>query len=99
MISPDFVFSQNSLQDFLECPRRFQLRYLLHTAWPAAETDDQSAFEHHQEQGQVFHRKIQQYYTGIPVEVISASIQDDLLQSWWDHFLNSAKDFPWALAG
>jgi hypothetical protein len=96
LISPDYVFSQNSLQDFLECPRRFQLRYLLHTAWPTAETDDQSAFEHHQEQGQVFHRKIQQYYTGIPVEIISASIQDDLLQSWWDNFLNSARDFPWA---
>lgn len=96
MISPDFVFSQNSLHDFIECPRRFQLRHVLHMAWPAAETDDQTYFEHHQEQGQDFHRKVQQFYSGIPVEVIAASIQDDLLQSWWDNFLASSKGFPWA---
>ncbi len=96
MISPDFVFSQNSLQDFLDCPRRFQLRHMLHMAWPAAETDDQAAYEHQQQQGQNFHRSVQQYYSGIPVEVISASIQDELLQNWWDHFLVSAAKFPWS---
>ncbi len=96
MISPDFVFSQNSLQDFLECPRKFQLRHLLRMAWPSAETDDQAAYEHHQEQGLFFHLKVQQYYSGIPGDVITESIQDEMLKTWWDHFLISAAGFPWA---
>lgn len=96
MISPDFVFSQNSLQDFLECPCRFQLRHVLRQAWPAAETDDQEQFEHHMEQGQDFHRKVQQYFSGIPVEVITDSIHDELLRTWWDNFLSAAKDFAWS---
>lgn len=64
-------------------------------AWPAAETDDQAAYEHHTEQGKVFHRNIQQYFSGIPVEVIAAYIQDELLQGWWNNFLSTTKDFPW----
>jgi len=96
LISPDFVYSQNSLQDFLDCPRRFQLRHLLHLSWPAPETDDQASFEHHLDQGQVFHRSIQQFYSGIPVEAITASIQDELLLTWWNNFLSSAKGFPWS---
>lgn len=96
MINPDFVYSQNSLQDFLQCPRRFQLRHLLRLSWPAPETADQASFQNHLEQGQIFHNNIQQYFNGIPEEAISASIQDDLLLTWWKNFLASVKGFPWS---
>ena len=37
LLPPDFHFSQRSLQDYVDCRRRFQLRYLQHLAWPAVE--------------------------------------------------------------
>ena len=33
----DLTFSQGSLQDYTQCPRRFQLRFLLNQPWPALE--------------------------------------------------------------
>jgi len=30
-----FTFSQSSLQDYYDCPRRFELRYLSRLIWPA----------------------------------------------------------------
>ena len=35
----DFHFSQGSLQDYVDCPRRFQLRYMMKLAWPAVEAE------------------------------------------------------------
>jgi hypothetical protein len=35
----DFQFSQGSLQDYVDCRRRFQLRYLDQLAWPAVEAE------------------------------------------------------------
>jgi len=32
-----FRFSQASLQDYVDCPQRFQLRYLAALQWPAVE--------------------------------------------------------------
>ena len=32
-----FAFSQSSLQDYADCPRRFQLRYLDKLIYPAIE--------------------------------------------------------------
>jgi hypothetical protein len=34
-----FHFTQSSLQDYLDCPRRFQLRYVLDQPWPAVESE------------------------------------------------------------
>ena len=35
----DFHFSQGSLQDYVDCQRRFQLRYLMKLAWPAVDAE------------------------------------------------------------
>mgnify|MGYP007064289961 CR=1 FL=1 len=35
----DFQFSQNNLQDYLDCARRFELRALRRLAWPAAQSE------------------------------------------------------------
>lgn len=52
---PDsFQFSQSSLQDYVDCPRRFELRYILHQKWPALQTQPVIEFEHHMEQGSGF---------------------------------------------
>jgi len=67
-LSPSFTFSQSSLQDYFDCPRRFQLRYIEHLAWPAVETEPVLENERRQQEGQLFHRMVQQHLVGLPVE-------------------------------
>lgn len=67
-LPPDYQFSQASLQDFVECRRRFQLRYLLQLQWPALEVEPAEEHEQHMQDGEAFHRLIHQHRLGIPVE-------------------------------
>lgn len=85
-IRPDFIFSQKSLQDYLDCPRRFQLRYLQRQAWPAVQSEPILEWEQHMENGQRFHRMVQQSLAGIPVDVISSQANNENLLRWWDAF-------------
>ena len=39
LLPPGFQFSQRSLQDYVDCRRRFELRYLQNLAWPAVEAE------------------------------------------------------------
>ena len=36
----DYQFSQGSLQDYVDCSRRFQLRYLWMQPWPSLVVDE-----------------------------------------------------------
>lgn len=89
---PDgFDFSQSNLKDYLDCPYRFYLRYILGTKWPALLVDDALEFEQHGQAGARFHRLIQQYLLGIPEprlnEIAESDPNPDFLQ-WWEHFLD-----------
>ena len=66
-----FNFSQSSLQDYFDCPRRFQLRYIEHLIWPAVETEPVLENERRQQEGQLFHRMVQQHLVGLPVEKLT----------------------------
>ena len=83
----DFHFSQASLQDYVDCARRFQLRHLLHLAWPALEAEPALESERHLQQGAAFHRLVHQHGLGVPAERLSVTVTDDDLQSWWDNYL------------
>lgn len=85
------TLSQSSLQDFHDCPRRFELRYLQQLTYPAIETEPALENEKHQQEGEYFHRLAQQYFVGIPVEQIAKLANTDNLQRWWENFIN-AKD-------
>ena len=64
---PDrFTFSQSSLQDYTDCPRRFQLRYIEQLKWPAVESEPVLDNERRQQEGQLFHRLVQQHRIGLP---------------------------------
>jgi CRISPR/Cas system-associated exonuclease Cas4 (RecB family) len=81
-----FQFSQNSLQDYEDCPRRFQLRYLLMQPWPALITDQPAKAERHRERAAALHRLAHQAALGIDPAQLQASIQDAVLADWWGSF-------------
>ena len=85
------TFSQSSLQDYVDCARRFQLRYLERLSYPAVESEPSLENEKHQQEGEYFHRLVQQYLIGIPNEQVSKLANTPNLQRWWDNFQN-AKD-------
>jgi len=89
-IPTDFQFSQGSLQDYVDCPRRFQLRYLQRLAWPALEAEPALENERHLRQGQAFHRLVHQHLLGIAPERLSAMVTDPELRRWWDNYRNAA---------
>jgi hypothetical protein len=98
-----FSFSQGSLQDFVDCPRRFQLKYIEELAWPAQESEPALENERYLQQGTAFHRLVQQYFQGISAEKLKLiAAQEPNLIGWWDNFLASLeylddlKDHPTA---
>jgi CRISPR/Cas system-associated exonuclease Cas4 (RecB family) len=95
-LPPDFHFSQGSLQDFVDCPRRFQLRYLDRIAWPAVQAEPILENERHLQQGELFHLLVQQHLVGIPVQRLTAMAQGDAdLTDWWQAYLAVAPaDLP-----
>ncbi len=87
-LTPNFQFSQASLSDYVDCPRRFQLRYVLEQEWPAVESEPLVERERLADLGRRFHRLVQQHVHGLPVEPLtrSASADPDLAR-WWSNYL------------
>jgi len=87
-IHSSFTFSQASLQDYVDCPRRFQLRYIEQLSWPAIETEPALENERHQEEGLCFHRLVQQQLLGLPVEKLARLANTPQLSRWWENWRN-----------
>jgi hypothetical protein len=83
------TLSQSSLQDYYDCQRRFELRYLQRLAYPAIETEPALENEKHQQEGEYFHRLVQQHLIGIPAEQISKLTNSLNLQRWWENYLSA----------
>jgi hypothetical protein len=83
------TLSQSSLQDYVDCAQRFKLRYLDRLSYPAVETEPTLENEKHQQEGEYFHRLLQQYLIGIPAEQIAKFANTANLQRWWENFQNS----------
>ena len=82
----NFQFSQASLQDYADCPRRFQLRYVQRVAWPAPEAEPALKNERHLQRGAAFHRLVHQHALGLPPERLTDAVPDDLLP-WWRNYM------------
>ena len=87
-IPTPFTFSQSSLQDYADCPRRFQLRYVEELAWPAVETEPALENERRQQEGLFFHRLVQQRLVGLPVEKLGRMANSPNLSQWWQNFVD-----------
>jgi CRISPR/Cas system-associated exonuclease Cas4 (RecB family) len=85
-----FQFSQGNLQDYVDCPRRFQLRYVLMQPWPALITDAPAEFERHVQRGAEFHHLAHQFAQGIDRDrLFSIVMQDRIVSQWWRTFLEN----------
>lgn len=84
----DFIFSQSALQDYEDCPRRFELRYLREVEWPALETSPALEHEAAMLRGQDFHHLLHQHALGVPAEALAATISDAEVRTWWENYLS-----------
>ena len=83
----NFQFSQSSLQDFVDCQRRFQLKYIEQLAWPALEAEPALENENYLRKGATFHHLIQQFFHGVSVENLTTlAKQNPNLEHWWKNF-------------
>jgi CRISPR/Cas system-associated exonuclease Cas4 (RecB family) len=99
LLPPGFQFSQRSLQDYVDCQRRFQLRYLEQLAWPAVESEPLIEHERQMQAGAAFHRLVQRFLVGIPAERLSAMLASSDpstsdLQRWWENYLQFSNIVP-----
>ena len=86
----DFTFSQSSLQDYVDCARRFELRYIERLRYPALTTANVLAYEERKRRGDRFHKAAQQYLLGVPADLVAKSLgDDDALAEWWGAFIHS----------
>jgi hypothetical protein len=92
-VPPGFHFSQGSLQDFVDCPRRFQLRYIQQRAWPASISEPALEHERRVLQGAIFHRFVQQHLAGISAGRIQEMMDEPAfaaanpdLSAWWQNY-------------
>lgn len=88
MLPEGFVFSQSNLQDYRDCPRRFQLRYLERRAWPAAQSTNALESERRMRLGHAFHRLMRQLHAGVSPEALEPVARaEPELAAWWDSYL------------
>ena len=85
----EFTFSQSNLQDYLACPRRFELRYIEGQRWPAVETEPVRDREIHMRQGADFHHMVHQHVIGVPERTLTARARIDPIRRWWQAYLKN----------
>jgi hypothetical protein len=83
-----FTFSQSSLQDYSDCERRFNLRYIEQLTWPAVESEPVLENERRQMEGQIFHRLVHQHWLGLPIDKLTRMANTSTLSQWWENYLN-----------
>jgi hypothetical protein len=82
--------SQSSLQDYVDCARLFQLRYLDRLSYPAEESEPALEYERHRRAGEEFHRLIQRHLIGISPEQLEKQTDSPMLQRWWQNYSSGA---------
>jgi hypothetical protein len=89
------LFTQSRLQDYLDCPYRYSLRYIEQLESPSVQAEPVHEYEQAVERGTTFHRLVQQHLLGVPAETIERHIQDERVHQWWSQFLNDGlSDLP-----
>ena len=85
-LKEDFVFNPSNLQDYVDCPYRFYLKYVLRLSWPAPLTDDDLLLEKTLRHGQALHKLIFQQSIGMPNEWLSVCAEQEGVTEWWNNY-------------
>ena len=95
-LTADFAFTQGSLQDYADCARRFELRFVKRMRYPAPEVQEALEYERRTRQGARFHKLVQQHVLGVPAKLLTRSLADDPeLALWWENYLSrGTADLP-----
>lgn len=90
MTDKRLTLTQLHIRDFLDCPRRFELRYLAPFVWPEAPYTlrTEQAFD----RGREFHRLLERRFLALDPE--PATIDDPVIRTWWDAFQSSDLTIP-----
>jgi RecB family exonuclease len=83
----DLQLSQASLQDYMDCRRRFYLRYILKLEWPGHQTDRAEQLQIRAQRGVAFHRLVHQHVVGISEDRLTAIAAGAGLDAWWNSYL------------
>ncbi len=82
----NFIFSSHNMQEFLDCERRFELKYLLKQSWPAPQSEPVLEVEKRIRIGREFHFMIHQYLSGISLsDLLHMNIEPEL-KRWLGQF-------------
>lgn len=87
LLADNFIFSQNSLQNYVDCKRRFYLKEILQLQWPVLESEPTRMQEERTALGAEFHLLCNQYFSGVPELAIRESLESPEILQWWDAFI------------
>ena len=94
MSTNELVLSQGSLQDFVYCRMRFQLKYVRQQIWPAVSVEPALEHEVNSLKGQQFHSYVERYYllreylsSDEVQQLIGSAIADPEVARWWNAYL------------
>jgi hypothetical protein len=88
-LKPEFQFNQSNMQDYIDCNRRFELRYIDRRRWPALKSEPVLEQERHMLQGHRFHQMAHQSILNIPADTSQLSVSDPELAQWWENFVHA----------
>ena len=91
MLPIDFLLSQHNLQDYVDCPRRFQLKYIQKVAWPAIQSEPVLELERQMNLGVRFHKILHQIYLGLDPSILVNENDEIELKIWIQNHLVSQK--------
>ncbi|MFN3704759.1 MAG: PD-(D/E)XK nuclease family protein [Thermoflexales bacterium] len=92
---PALTFSQHSLSDFQDCPRRFYLRYVAQQAWPAPDETSGGLGQDELDylrQGRTLHRWIERHWLNISPSNAQWERAPSTLRQWWERFRQTSFD-------
>lgn len=83
----DLSLSAMSVQDYLDCRRRFQLYALDIQSWPGMPVGLSQERERRRQQAIEFHRLLERYYLGMDSELLLQMVSDIVARFWWQRYL------------
>ncbi len=83
------ILSRARLVDFIDCPRRFELRYLRQLAWPTVPLDAETAVS--LQNGQQFHNLLERRFLHLPID---SAASPSTIANWYNIFQQSEMVLP-----